>query len=93
MALLRRAPQDSHDPLDMASFPLVPYANRIAHGRYVVDGQSYQLPLNFGDHPHSIHGFGWQRPWQVLEQSGHDVRLEQTHHGDAGWPWAWRSTC
>lgn len=87
MALLRSAPPGSADPLDMASFPLVPYANRIAQGRYGVDGQSYQLPRNFGDHPHSIHGFGWQLPWQVLEQSGQEAWLAHRHAGDAGWPW------
>lgn len=75
----------------MASFPLVPYANRIAHGRYAVAGQSYQLPLNFGDHPHSIHGFGWQMPWIVSDAAEAEARLVQAHHGDAGWPWPYRA--
>ena len=53
--LLRRAPDGADDPLAMASFPLVPYANRIAQGRFAFDGADHQLPRNFGDHPHSIH--------------------------------------
>lgn len=75
----------------MASFPLVPYANRIAHGRYAVEGQSYKLPLNFGDQPHSIHGFGWQTPWATRETAEAEARLVQTHAGDAGWPWPYQA--
>ncbi|WP_298399704.1 aldose 1-epimerase [Sphingobium sp.] len=89
--LMRRAPEGANDPLAMASFPLIPYANRIAHGRFTVKGQDYQLPLNFGDHPHSIHGFGWQTPWTAKETGPDAVRLVQTHVGDAGWPWSYRA--
>lgn len=89
--LLRPTPAEATDPLAMASFPLVPYANRIAHGRYAVAGRSYQLPLNFGDHPHSIHGFGWQAPWAVSETTEAATRLVQDHNADAGWPWSYRA--
>lgn len=89
--VLRRAPVDCRDPLGMASFPLVPYANRIAHGRFAFAGRDYQLPRNFGDHPHSIHGTGWQAVWDVVEQSADAVRLVQDHRGGADWPWAYRA--
>lgn len=75
-----------HDPLGMASFPLVPYSNRIAHGRFRFDGRDVQLPLNFGDHPHAIHGQGWQHPWTVLDVDGTHARLCYEHEPDA-WPW------
>jgi aldose 1-epimerase len=89
--LLRRAPADAADPLAMASFPLVPYANRIADGRFAFDGQDYQLPRNFGDHPHSIHGFGWQMMWTASETDDASTRLIHEHQGDAGWPWPYRA--
>ncbi len=85
--LLRPSPAGATDPLAMASFPLVPYANRIAQGRFTHDGELHQLPLNFGDHPHSIHGLGWQRAWQVAEASTDRARIVQHHAGMAGWPW------
>jgi len=33
----------------MAAYPLVPYSNRIDHGRFSFAGRSYQLARNFGD--------------------------------------------
>lgn len=89
--LLRRAPEGSRDPLAMASFPLVPYANRIADGRFVFGERSYQLPRNFGDHPHAIHGNGWQRGWSVAEQQTDRARLTLDHRADAHWPWDYRA--
>ncbi|PSO10106.1 epimerase [Sphingobium sp. AEW4] len=89
--VLRPAPGDCHDPLGMASFPLVPYANRIANGRFGFDGRDYQLPRNFGDHPHSIHGTGWQAAWTVADQGADAVRLVQDHARGAAWPWPYRA--
>lgn len=88
---MRRAPDAADDPLVMASFPLVPYANRIAHGRFTIDGADYRLPLNFGDHPHSIHGFGWQTYWTAKATSASSALLAHAHGGDAGWPWPYRA--
>ena len=75
----------------MASFPLVPYANRIADGRFAFEGADYQLPLNFGDHPHSIHGFGWQASWTASETGKSSTRLIHEHGGNDHWPSAYRA--
>lgn len=72
--------------------PLVPFCNRIANRRFDWAGQSHELTPNFGDHPHAIHGVGWQRPWQVEEASAtaitlslrHDTADESAH----AWPFA-----
>lgn len=81
----------ARDPLGMASFPLVPYSNRIAHGRFRFGSHEVQLPLNFGDHPHAIHGHGWQVPWSVLNATDLGATLIYDHAADA-WPWAYRAT-
>jgi aldose 1-epimerase len=76
----------------LACFPLVPYSNRIRDARLRVDGRVYALAHNFGDHPHSIHGIGWQRPWEVAEHGAQDAELVLEHdaaddQARRGWPW------
>ncbi|MEJ0071481.1 MAG: hypothetical protein WDO24_25130 [Pseudomonadota bacterium] len=46
----------------LASYPLVPFSNRIDHGGFRLDGQDYRLNRNFLPEPHAIHGDGWQLP-------------------------------
>src|SRR6478752_5261345 len=41
-----------------------------------------------GDAPEQIHGLGWQRPWEVLEQDDASVMLAYEHRADASWPFA-----
>lgn len=77
--------------LDTGCFPLVPYANRIADGRFDFAGDSYALPRNFGTHPHSIHGVGWQSAWTVDEVAGDAAVLTHDHDGGGGWPWRYRA--
>ena len=70
--VLRPTPPDARTAGDVrahACYPLVPYSNRIANARLAVAGGTVELARNFGDHPNSIHGVGWQRPWRVV---GHD---------------------
>ena len=73
------------DPLGTACFPLVPYSNRIRDGRFVFEGREIRLPRNFGGHPHSIHGHGWQAPWRVAEAAVDAAVMEYHHRADA-WP-------
>jgi len=67
------------------------YANRIAGGRFDLDGQTYQLPLN--DDPNSLHGGGQgfdKKVWRVVEVGGEAVPrvvLALTSpDGDLGYP-------
>ncbi|WP_343518040.1 aldose 1-epimerase [Sphingomonas sp.] len=89
--VLRPAPDGAGDALATGCFPLVPYANRIAHGRFVFDGQHYHLPRNFGEHPHSLHGLGWQAEWAAIGADEDHATLAHAHDGGAGWPWAYRA--
>lgn len=79
-------------PLGLACFPLLPFSNRIAFGHFVADGRAIELPANHpGDpaHPHALHGYAWQLPWQVAKAGPAQCRL--TLDVPAGvWPWAWR---
>jgi aldose 1-epimerase len=80
----------------VAAYPLIPYANRIAWGRFSFGGQSFQLDRNFGDHPHTIHGNAWMHPWTVLESAGRAARLGFDHAPPDGasareFPFAYRA--
>ena len=78
-------------PTDTASFPLVPYSNRISAGRFRFGGQDHRLPLNFGDGPNSIHGVGWQSRWNLRRQAGDEIVLDLRHDGD-GWPFPFHAS-
>jgi aldose 1-epimerase len=71
-----------------ACYPLVPYSNRIAFGRFSLHGQPHELARNFGEHPHPIHGVGWQRAWQVVEHSAQHCVMRLSHDADEHWPFA-----
>lgn len=67
------------------------YANRIAGGRFTLDGREYQLPLN--DTSNSLHGGGQafdKVVWRVVSvESGPQSRVVLSHvspDGDAGYP-------
>ena len=80
----------------LACFPLIPFSNRIAWGRFSFGGESFQLDRNFGDHPHTIHGNAWQREWSVMSQSAYaaELRLDHDPAADTGhhWPYAYQCT-
>jgi aldose 1-epimerase len=62
--------------------------NRVGHARLVWNGTSHPLVTHQGNDPHAIHGIGWQRPWQVLEQTDTLLLLSMEHRADAAWPFA-----
>jgi aldose 1-epimerase len=74
------------------------YANRIAGGRFTLDGKVYQLPLN--DNANSLHGGtrGFDRlPWRILSvkqgSAGASVTLAvSSPAGDQGYPGAVQAT-
>lgn len=78
--------------LDASSFPLVPFSNRIAWGRFSHAGREISLRPNFpgSDHPHPLHGFGWLVPWDVAEVSNNHALLDH-HHPGRQWPWPYRA--
>src|SRR5690606_1475852 len=89
--LLRPAPGATSDVLDTAMFPLAPYANRIAKGCFEFAGRRIELDLNFGDHPHALHGHAWQRLWRIdLQEPAQAVLSFAYRPGDWRWADGWR---
>ena len=48
--------------------------------------------MEYGDSPHSVHGVGWLRPWEIVSSSVLEVVLRLRHAGDADWPFAFEAT-
>jgi aldose 1-epimerase len=75
-------------PIAMASFPLVPYSNRIGYGRFEWDGKPVLVTPNFHPEPHSIHGVGWTQAWRIETLSKHRCSMSMVHNADENWPWS-----
>jgi len=78
------------DPFEMACFPMVPYVNRIARGRFEFGGRAVQLERNWSADPHPLHGQGWRAPWSVATATPSSATL--TFEGGAD-EWPWRYHC
>jgi aldose 1-epimerase len=83
VASLRVGPVDlivGHDPslpaAGWGSYPMVPWAGRVRHGRFTFDGRDHQLPINF-EH-HAIHGTGFEQPWMVVDRDASSCVLACT---------------
>jgi len=90
-AILRPATSESEtDPMSTSSFPLVPYANRIANGKFAFDGQEVQLWRNWDRDPHPLHGQGWRSAWTPQQHSDSHATLAFEGGGD-DWPWRYQA--
>src|SRR5690606_18895152 len=61
--------------------PLFPFPNRLAQGRYELDGKTYQLPINEPGRGNALHGFLFQLEPEVrhLEQSEKSAQATLTY--------------
>ena len=75
--------------LAMACFPMAPWVNRIAGGRFQFGGRRVRprRPLRAFQLP--IHGQAWMRAWRVSAQEADRVELSLLAGGD-DWPWRYR---
>jgi aldose 1-epimerase len=89
--ILRPTPaQAGDDPFDTACFPMVPYVNRVARGRFTFDERAVQIARNWSQDPHPLHGQGWRADWTVLTASKSNATLGFEGGGDE---WPWRYSC
>lgn len=74
--------------LGTASFPLVPYVNRIRGGQFAFRGRTIRLAPNMAGDLSPLHGQGWLNRWRVTAASDHVATLEYEHVADE-WPWSY----
>ncbi|MBC3872503.1 aldose 1-epimerase [Undibacterium flavidum] len=82
-----------NDAREMASFPLLPFCNRIRDSTFSFEDQLIRLVANLPPSAHAIHGIGWQVPWQVIAHTADTIVLALDYGQPAqrqqfGWPWA-----
>jgi aldose 1-epimerase len=90
--VLRRTGLDPASSRQCGCFALLPYSNRIVRGRLRLGGTKYAIAPNVADHPHPLHGTGWQASWRVVSQTPATVMLSIEHAPDGHWPWAFCAT-
>lgn len=74
---------------DSGCYVLVPFSNRLGQAVLQWQGTSHPLVRNSTVEPHAIHGIGWQRAWEVLDQDEASVLLSHEHRREPGWPFAY----
>jgi aldose 1-epimerase len=79
-------PEAGDDPFDVACFPMVPFVNRVAAGRFEFAGRAVRLERNWSEDPHPLHGQGWRGPWQVVAASASSATV-RFQGGADDWPW------
>lgn len=89
--VLRRSSVTPVGVLEAACFPLIPFANRIAEGRFRFARSDIRLPADAAAPPHALHGHGWRRPWTIAELTPSTAELTYLHNAD-DWPWTYRAT-
>ena len=88
--ILRKCNGRLENVLEAASFPLVPYVNRIRSGRFSFRGREVVLEPNMPGDPSPLHGQGWLGQWEVASASGTDAVLTFAHPAGE-WPWAYEA--
>lgn len=88
--LLRPTPRSRRaDPERTASFPMLPWSNRIDAGVLPFGGRTWQLQRNGADGT-AIHGALRHAPWAVTSLSDDEVVLEADAAGLVGVNFPWR---
>ena len=84
--VLRKCNSCPENVLEAASFPLVPYVNRIRGGHFGFRGREVTIAANMSGDLSPLHGQGWLAPWRIDTASAAEALLS-FHHRAGEWPW------
>ena len=89
MRPLDEAARRRRDPIGVAMFPMVPYANRIADNLFSFRGRDYRFTANNPPERFNVHGTAWHQPWTVHADGPGRVSLELIHEDPGGAPYSY----
>jgi aldose 1-epimerase len=90
MRPLSQADLAAKNVIGVASFPMVPYANRIAGNAFEFGGRTWHVHANNPPERFNVHGSGWQSAWRASEHD-HGVLLSLDHIAPDE-PYSYRAT-
>ena len=88
--ILREGHSPLQNVLEAASFPLVPFVNRVRDGSFTFLGRTVFMAPNMAGDPSPLHGQGWLNAWNVEVSDGTSAVLSYSHE-PAEWPWAFEA--
>ena len=88
--ILRPCPGVPETILDAASFPLVPFVNRVRGGTFSFRGREIVLSPNMPGDRSPLHGQAWLAAWTV-ERAGEAEADLRYLHAPGEWPWAYEA--
>lgn len=85
-------PGEAGDVLGVSHFPMVPFCNRIAEGRFRFGDSEIVLDANMpaAGFALPLHGYGWLGAWTVAARDHSHVVLDYDGSADP-WPWSFRA--
>ena len=88
--IFRPLDEAEDSPVALASFPLVPFVNRVRDGTFCFRGRSVTLARNLPPDPSPLHGQGWLAAWEVTRVAPDEAELVY-RHPPGEWPWAYEA--
>ncbi len=79
------------DRYTLASFPMVPWSNRISTGGFDHDGKHYPMTPNRVGEPYPIHGDGWLQPWSIHQSADNTLEMTLTSLAYEGNPYTYHA--
>jgi aldose 1-epimerase len=76
----------------LASYPLLPWSNRISGGGFEHAGRFHTLAPNTPDDPYPIHGDGWLQPWQLTDIRSDRAQMHLRSEQFGGGPYRYEAT-
>ena len=86
--ILRKGHTPLQNVLEAASFPLVPFVNRVRGGSFEFRGRTISMAPNMAGDPSPLHGQGWLNAW-IVDEAGEAEAVLTYRHEPGEWPWAY----